>query len=67
MASTHGQMEESLRVTGRTTKCMELECFHGQMVGNMKENIIWIRNMVKEHLCGKKNLLIILGLMEGDT
>jgi hypothetical protein len=34
-ASTHGQMEGNLMVSGRITKCMVTECLLGKTEGNM--------------------------------
>ena len=38
MADIFGSMEESMRVSGKTTKCTERVLSSGPMVENMKEN-----------------------------
>ena len=43
---TLGLMEESMRVNGGTTKCMERVHLSGEMVDNTLENITMTRNKV---------------------
>lgn len=38
-ALINGTMEENIMVIGRTTKCMEKECSHGQTGGNTQDPI----------------------------
>jgi hypothetical protein len=57
MVSIHGLMVEPMKDLGKTIICMAKEHTLGVMGENMKENIIWIRNMGTE---------CITGLMVGD-
>jgi hypothetical protein len=46
-------MVELMRALGKTIICMDKEFIHGVMAENMKENIIWTKNMVMEYTSGQ--------------
>ena len=46
-------MEELMKVPGKIIICMVRGYIHGVMVENMKENTIWIKNMVMVFTTGQ--------------
>ena len=49
---TFGQIADAMKDFGRTIKCMEMECSHGQTEENMKENIMMTKSKVEVSLPG---------------
>ena len=57
-------MEELMKVPGKIIICMVRGYIHGVMVENMKENTIWIKNMVMVFTTGQMGgNMKVIGLM----
>ena len=52
LENIYGQMGGHTQEIGKTIKCMEKVCLHGQMAGNMKVNMLKIRSKEMESFTG---------------